>query len=160
MKNYALVNYSTGEIFSMSSDDDGFTAQTLYRRADSLRRECIRYGYAQSTLELINCSKCPNAIRDGIIMCQWAGGTATPVEEMGFSVRTLHHLVRTDEERRKERRSSGHPDGQADVPRQSVQLHHRCHRMEVRRQQACRHRFLCHLVQKLYGNETDRAERS
>ena len=92
MKKYALINYSTGEIFSMSSENDRFTARTLYRRADRLRRESIRYGDAQSTLELINCSKCPNTIRDGIVICQWAGGTATPVEEMGFSVRTLHHL--------------------------------------------------------------------
>lgn len=92
MKKYALVNYSTGEIFSMSSENDGFTARTLYRRADSLRRESIRYGYAQSTLELIDCSKCPNAIRDGIVIYNWLGGTATPIEEMGFSIRTLHHL--------------------------------------------------------------------
>lgn len=92
MKKYALINYTTGEIYSMSSEDSRFTAQALYKRAESLRRECIRYGYRQSRLELVDCSMCPNKVLDGKTIQLWYGEDTTPLEDMGFSVRTYHML--------------------------------------------------------------------
>ena len=73
MNIYTLVNYGTGEISTIKAD----SPQMLYNRADSLRRECIRYNMPQDTIKLF----CGD-----VIIAVWAGGMDTPLEALGLDM--------------------------------------------------------------------------
>lgn len=89
MKTYALINFGTGEIYSISGEN--ITAQYLYNRALSQRREAIRYGYALDKMHLVRCSDYEH-IMSGAVIQEWEGGLNTPIEELGLCVRTYWTL--------------------------------------------------------------------
>lgn len=86
---YALINYGTGEIYSVSGEN--ITAQYLYNKALSIRRECIRYGYALDKMQLVRCSDY-NHIMQGAVIQEWEGGYNTPIEDLRLCVRTYYTL--------------------------------------------------------------------
>lgn len=86
---YALINYGTGEIFSISGEN--ITSQYLYNRALSQRREAIRYGYALDKMQLVRCSDYEH-IMNGAVIQEWEGGLNTPIEDLGLCVRTYYTL--------------------------------------------------------------------
>lgn len=89
MKMYALINYGTGEIYSISGEN--ITAQYLYNRALSKRREAVRYGYALDKMHLVRCSDYEH-IMGGAVIQEWEGGYNTPIEDLGLCVRTYWTL--------------------------------------------------------------------
>lgn len=91
MKMYALINYGTGEVFTISGEN--ITAQYLYKRALSQRRENVRYGYALDKMQLVKCSDYEH-IMQGAIIQEWEGGLNTPIEELRLPVRTYWVLKR------------------------------------------------------------------
>lgn len=86
---YALINYGTGEIFSISGEK--ITCQYLYNRALSQRREYVRYGYALDKMQLVKCSDYEH-IMNGAVIQEWEGGLNTPIEDLRLSVRTYWTL--------------------------------------------------------------------
>lgn len=82
---YALINYGTGEIFSISGEK--ITCQYLYNRALSQRREYVRYGYALDKMQLVKCSDYEH-IMSGVVIQEWEGGLNTPIEDLKLCVRT------------------------------------------------------------------------
>ena len=86
---YALINYGTGEIYSVSGE--GVTCQYLYKRALSVRREALRYGYALDKMHLVKCSDYEH-IMNGAIIQEWEGGYNTPIEDLKLCVRTYWTL--------------------------------------------------------------------
>lgn len=86
---YALVNFGTGEIFTISGEN--ITCQCLYNRALSQRREAVRYGYALDKMHLVRCSDYKH-IMDGAVIQEWEGGLNTPIEDLGLCVRTYWTL--------------------------------------------------------------------
>ena len=89
MKMYALINYGTGEVFTISGEN--ITAQYLYKRALSQRRENVRYGYALDKMQLVKCSDYEH-IMQGAIIQEWEGGVNTPIEELRLPARTYWSL--------------------------------------------------------------------
>lgn len=81
---YALINYGTGEICSISGEN--ITCQYLYNRALSQRRQAIRYGYALDKMQLVKCSDYEH-IMNGAVIQEWAGGLNTPIEDLRLPVR-------------------------------------------------------------------------
>jgi hypothetical protein len=88
---YALVNFGTGEIFTISGEN--ITCQYLYNRALSQRREAVRYGYALDKMHLVRCSDYKH-IMEGTVVQEWKGGLDTPIEDMGFCVPAYYLLKR------------------------------------------------------------------
>jgi len=88
---YALINYGTGEIFSISGEN--ITCQYLYNRALSQRREALRYGYALDKMQLVRCSDYEH-IMNGAVIQEWEGGLNTPIEDLRLCVRTYWTLKR------------------------------------------------------------------
>lgn len=86
---YALINYGTGEILSISSEN--ITSQHLYNRALSQRRKAVRYGYALDKMQLVRCSDYEH-IMSGAVIQEWAGGLNTPIEDLRLCVRTYWTL--------------------------------------------------------------------
>ena len=86
---YALINYGTGEIFSISGKN--ITCQYLYNRALSQRREAVRYGWALDKMHLVKCSDYEH-IMNGAVIQEWKGGYNTPIEDLRLSVRTYWTL--------------------------------------------------------------------
>ena len=86
---YALINYGTGEIFSISGEN--ITCQYLYNRALSIRREALRYGYALDKMHLVRCSDYEH-IMNGAVIQEWEGGLNTPIEDLRLCVRTYWTL--------------------------------------------------------------------
>ena len=86
---YALINYGTGEIFSISGEN--ITCQYLYNRALSKRREALRYGYALDKMHLVRCSDYEH-IMSGAVIQEWEGGLNTPIEDLRLCVRTYWTL--------------------------------------------------------------------
>ena len=86
---YALINYGTGEIYSISGEN--ITAQYLYNRALSIRREALRYGYALDKMHLVRCSDYEH-IMNGAVIQEWEGGYNTPIEDLRLCVRTYWTL--------------------------------------------------------------------
>lgn len=86
---YALVNYGTGEIFSISGEKN--TCQYLYNRALSMRREALRYGYTLDKMHLVRCSDYEH-ITNGAVIQEWEGGLNTPIEDLRLCVRTYWTL--------------------------------------------------------------------
>lgn len=86
---YALVNYGTGEIYTISGEN--ITCQYLYNRALSQRREALRYGYALDKMQLVRCSDYEH-IMNGAVVQEWEGGFNTPIEELRLCVRTYWTL--------------------------------------------------------------------
>ena len=86
---YALINYGTGEIYSISGEN--ITCQYLYNRALSQRREAIRYGYALDKMHLVKCSDYEH-IMNGAVIQEWEGGYNTPIEDFRLCVRTYYTL--------------------------------------------------------------------
>lgn len=86
---YALINFGTGEIFSISGEN--ITCQYLYNRALSQRREAVRYGYALDKMHLVRCSDYEH-IMNGAVIQEWEGGYNTPIEDLGLCVRTYWTL--------------------------------------------------------------------
>lgn len=86
---YALVNYGTGEIYTISGEN--ITCQYLYNRALSQRREALRYGYALDKMQLVRCSDYEH-IMNGAVVQEWEGGFNTPIEELRLCVRTYWAL--------------------------------------------------------------------
>ena len=86
---YALVNFGTGEIFTISGENA--TCQCLYNRALSQRREAIRYGHALDRMHLVRCSDYEH-IMEGAVIQEWEGGLNTPIEDLGLCVRTYWTL--------------------------------------------------------------------
>ena len=86
---YALINYGTGEIYSISGEN--ITCQYLYNRALSQRREANRYGYALDKMHLVRCSDYEH-IMNGAVIQEWEGGLNTPIEELRLCVRTYWTL--------------------------------------------------------------------
>ena len=86
---YALINYGTGEIFSISGEN--ITCQYLYNRALSQRREAVRYGYALDKMHLVRCSDYEH-IMNGALIQEWEGGYNTPIEDLRLCVRTYWTL--------------------------------------------------------------------
>ena len=86
---YALINYGTGEIYSISGEN--ITCQYLYNRALSQRREAIRYGYALDKMHLVKCSDYEH-IMNGAVIQEWEGGYNTPIEDLRLCVRTYYTL--------------------------------------------------------------------
>ena len=86
---YALINYGTGEIYSISGEN--ITCQHLYNRALSQRREAIRYGYALDKMHLVRCSDYEH-IMSGAVIQEWEGGYNTPIEDLKLCVRTYYTL--------------------------------------------------------------------
>ena len=62
---YALINYGTGEIYSISGEK--ITCQYLYNRALSQRREALRYGYALDKMHLVKCSDYEHIMNGAVI---------------------------------------------------------------------------------------------
>lgn len=85
---YALVNYGTGEIFTISGEN--ITCQYLYNRALSQRRKAVRYGYALDNMRLLRVTG--ESLHDGVTIKEWAGGLQTPIEDLGLCVRTYWTL--------------------------------------------------------------------
>lgn len=86
---YALINYGTGEIFSISGEN--ITCQYLYNRALSQRRKALRYGYALDKMHLVRCSDYEH-IMNGAVVQEWEGGLNTPIEDLRLCVRTYWTL--------------------------------------------------------------------
>lgn len=80
-KTYQLVNYGTGEVYTVES----LTAQYLYNRACSIRRENIRYNMPQDNIKLF--------IGDRII-AEWKGKLETPIEDLGINLPIYYCLKR------------------------------------------------------------------
>lgn len=91
MKMYALINYGTGEVYTISGEN--ITAQYLYKRALSQRRESVRYGYALDKMQLVKCSDYEH-IMQGAVIQEWEGGLNTPIEDLRLPVRTYWALKR------------------------------------------------------------------
>jgi hypothetical protein len=85
---YALINYSTGEVFST---EGRYAVQYLYNRALSIRRHNRRYDLTQDELELVLFDE--NRIPAKTIE-KWAGGVDTPLEDLALSVRVYYTLKR------------------------------------------------------------------
>ena len=86
---YALINFDTGEIYSISGEN--ITCQYLYKRALSVRREALRYGYALDKMHLVRCSDYEH-IMNGTVIQEWRGGLNTPIEDLKLCVRTYWTL--------------------------------------------------------------------
>lgn len=82
---YALINYDTGEIYSISGEN--ITCQYLYNRALSQRRKALHYGYTLDKMQLVKCSDYKH-IMSGAVIQEWAGGLNTPIEDLRLCVRT------------------------------------------------------------------------
>lgn len=89
MKRYALVNYDTGEVYTI--EGDGITCRSLYKRALSIRRENIRYNYRQDKMHLFRLDE-GKSLTNGALLQEWEGGYNTPIEELGLSVRVYWSL--------------------------------------------------------------------
>lgn len=90
-KIYALVNHSTGEVYTCEGED--ITCQTLYRRALSCRRSAVYYEDMQDYITLLRVDgyDC-DSLRNGTVIQQWQGGMNTPMEDMGLCVRSYYAL--------------------------------------------------------------------
>ena len=83
-KIYALVNYSTGEVYNC--EGEGVTCQGLYRRALSCRRNAIYCESVQDYIRLLRVEGyAPADILNGVIIQEWRGGINPPVDDMGLS---------------------------------------------------------------------------
>lgn len=89
MKRYALVNYDTGEVFTI--EGNGITCRYLYNRALSIRRENVRYNYRQDKMHLYRLEE-GKSLTNGVLLQEWEGGYNTPIEELGLSVRVYWTL--------------------------------------------------------------------
>ena len=89
MKFYALINYGTGEVYTITAP----TCQALYKRAMHIRRECIRYGYMQDNIRLLTCDSYAD-IHNGSVIAEWKGGSDTPILDMGVSMPLYNRLHR------------------------------------------------------------------
>lgn len=94
MSMYALINFDSGEIYSIEGEN--ITCQYLYKKALSIRRKNIYYGYKQDKLHLIKCSNYKN-IMNGTIIQEWEGGLDTPLVETGLTVRAYYSIIRRSE---------------------------------------------------------------
>ena len=86
---YALINFGTGEIYSISGEN--ITCQYLYNRALSIRREALRYGYTLDKMHLVRCSDYEH-IMNGAVIQEWEGGFNAPIEDLRLCVRTYWTL--------------------------------------------------------------------
>ena len=86
---YALVNFGTGEIYSISGEK--ITCQYLYNRALSQRREAVRYGYTLDKMHLVRCSDYEH-IMNGAVIQEWEGVLNTTIEDLRLAVRTYWTL--------------------------------------------------------------------
>ena len=90
-KIYALVNYSTGEVYTC--EGEGITCQSLYKKALSCRRNAIYCESMQDYIRLLRVDGYGyNSITDGTIIQEWQGGMNTPIEEMGLCVSAFYPL--------------------------------------------------------------------
>lgn len=88
-KIYALVNYSTGEVYTC----EGITCQSLYKKALSCRRNAIYCETMQDYIRLLRVDGYDyDSIRQGAIIQEWQGGMNTPIEEMGLRVSAFYPL--------------------------------------------------------------------
>ena len=88
-KIYALVNYSTGEVYTCEGEN--ITCQSLYKRALSCRRNAIYCESMQDYIRLLRVDGYGyNSITDGAVIQEWQGGMNTPLEDMGLCVRSYY----------------------------------------------------------------------
>ena len=93
MKTYALINYDSGEICTVTAN----TCKAFYDRALSERRYCINRKIHQDHLTLVVCDAIEytsNGIiyRNAKTLQEWAGGNDTPLLEMGVSMPLYNRL--------------------------------------------------------------------
>lgn len=90
-KIYALVNYSTGEVYTCEGEN--ITCQSLYKRALSCRRNAI---YCESMQDYIRLLRVDGygyeSITSGSVIQEWQGGMNTPLEDMGLCVSAFYPL--------------------------------------------------------------------
>lgn len=90
-KIYALVNYSTGEVYTCEGVD--ITCQSLYKRALSCRRNAIYCESMQDYIRLIRVDGYGyDSITSGTLIQEWQGGMNTPLEDMGLCVSAFYPL--------------------------------------------------------------------
>lgn len=90
-KIYALVNYSTGEVYTV--EGEGVTCQSLYKKALSCRRNAIYCESMQDYIRLLRVDGYGyDSITNGTIIQEWKGGANTPIEEMGLCVSAYYPL--------------------------------------------------------------------
>lgn len=90
-KIYALVNYSTGEVYTV--EGEGVTCQSLYKKALSCRRNVIYCEGMQDYIRLLRVDGYGyDSITNGTVIQEWKGGMNTPIEEMGLCVSAYYPL--------------------------------------------------------------------
>ena len=90
-KIYALVNQSTGEVYTV--EGEGLTCRSLYKRALSCRRNAIYCDSMQDYITLLRVDGYGyDSLHNGTVIQQWQGGMNTPIEEMGFCVSAYYPL--------------------------------------------------------------------
>lgn len=88
-KMYALVNYSTGEIYTIEGEN--ITCQNLYKRALSCRRKAIYSEAMQDYIRLLRVDSY-GEIMNGSVIQEWQGGMNTPLEDIGLRVSAYYPL--------------------------------------------------------------------